>query len=580
MRIGIAQINTTVGDFPGNAGKIMRSIDRARSLKVDLLVLPELAVTGYPPEDLILRPQFIRQNRQTLNEVVGHSSGLSVVVGFVDGDCDIYNAAAVISNKKLVGVSHKSCLSKHGSFDESRYFHVGSRWPIFLLRGIGIGITIGEDIWHEARASIVRAYSGAGMIINISASPYRTGRGLFREETLAAGASETTAVVVHSNLVGGQDEVVFDGASVIIDESGAPIARGKQFDEDFIVAELEPQWVARSQFRDPVGQKDGPRRQQTSEERLTIDPGGDDSHTAMPTLPPRQIERMDDLEEVYQALVLGTKDYVRKNGFDKAVLGLSGGIDSSLVAAIAVDAVGPESVIGIAMPSRYSSPDSESDAAVLARNLGMRFLVIPIEQAFSAYLETLAEHFKGTRPDVAEENIQARIRANILFALSNKFRWLVLSCSNKSELATGYGTIYGDMAGGLVPLKDVYKTTVLELARDRNRRSGQELIPPAVLTKAPSAELRPDQRDTDTLPPYELLDAILRAYVDNGMTIDQIIAMGYDAGVAMNTARLVRRAEYKRRQAAPGIMIASTGFGCDRRLPITNRFMEERYPSL
>lgn len=581
MRIGIGQINTTVGDFPGNAGKILRSIDRARSLQIDLLVLPELAITGYPPQDLLLRPQFISQNQRALNEVIQHSSDLTVVVGFVDGDCDIYNAAAVICNKRLVGVCHKRCLSRQGTFDENRYFRVGSRWPVYVLHGVGIGITIGEDILHEPRATVAQAYHGAGMMVNISASPYRAGRGSFREETLAARACEAAAVIVHSNLVGGQDELVFDGASVIIDEGGDLIARGKQFEEDLVVADLDPAWVNRSQFRDPGGQRN---RQQSSngnpEGALMLELDGPHPKPPRPALPPRHIERMDVRAEVYQALVLGTGDYMRKNGFEKAVLGLSGGIDSSLVAAIAVDAVGPENVIGVAMPSRYSSPESESDAAALARNLGMDFRVIPIEKAFFAYLETLAEHFEGKPPDVTEENIQARIRANLLLALSNKDRWLVLSCSNKSEIATGYGTIYGDMAGGLVPLKDVYKTTVCELAEHRNRRPGRQAIPLAVLTKAPSAELRPGQLDTDTLPPYELLDSILQAYVDNGMAIDQIIAMGYDPEVVKNTVRMVRRAEHKRRQGAPGIMITSTGFGCNRRLPITNRFMEEMYPSL
>jgi len=575
IRVGIAQINSTVGDLSGNTRKIMESIDQAKSLGVDLLTFPELAITGYPPEDLLLKPQFIKQNRESLNKIIEHCSDIVVVVGFVDSDGDIYNAAAVLYNKKLVGVYHKFYLPNYGVFDENRYFQAGKECPVFIIYGIGIGITICEDMWYEAGPAIVQAYAGARVLINISASPYHAGKGLSRERMLATRASDSIAIVVHNNLVGGQDELVFDGNSLIINEKGELIARGKQFEEDFVVTDLDVESVFRSQLHDPRRRKETPWVREKLEEATKIEVSSEYPAIAKPPLPPRRVERLDELAEIYQALVRGTRDYVRKNGFEKVVIGLSGGVDSSLVAAIATDALGAENVIGVSMPSRYSSPGSKSDAEALARNLGMEFKVIPIEKAFSSYLETLAEPFKDTQPDVTEENIQARVRGNILFALSNKFGWLVLACSNKSETATGYTTLYGDMAGGFIPLKDVPKTLVLELARYKNRQAGKEVIPSAVLTKAPSAELRPNQKDTDTLPSYDVLDPILKAYVEDDVTIDQIIAMGFDRDIVTRVARLVDRNEYKRRQAAPGIKITPRDFGRDRRLPITNKFKEE-----
>jgi NAD+ synthase (glutamine-hydrolysing) len=413
------------------------------------------------------------------------------------------------------------------------------------------------------------------VLVNISASPYHAGKGLSRERMLATRASDSLAIVVHNNLVGGQDELVFDGNSLIVNEKGEIVVRGKQFEEDFIAADLNVESVLSSQLRDPR------RRKQTQwiEERLrtatTIEISSEHSEVVKPSLPSRRVERLDDLTEIYEALVLGVRDYVRKNGFEKVVIGLSGGVDSSLVAAIATGAVGADNVVGVSMPSRYSSPGSKSDAEALAKNLGIRLMTIPIEKAFSAYLETLVEPFKGVQPDITEENIQARIRGNMLFALSNKFGWLVLACSNKSETATGYTTLYGDMAGGFIPLKDVPKTLVLELARYKNRRAGEEVIPADVLTKAPSAELRAGQKDVDSLPPYEVLDPILKAYVEDDTTIDQIIRMGFDRDTVMKVARLVDMSEYKRRQSAPGIKITPRDFGRDRRLPITNRFRRE-----
>jgi len=575
IRVGIAQINSTVGDLSGNTGKIMESIDQAKSLGVDLLTFPELAITGYPPEDLLLKPQFIKQNKESLNKIIEHCSDIAVVVGFVDSDGDIYNAAAVLYNKKLVGVYHKFYLPNYGVFDENRYFQAGQECPVFIIYGVGIGITICEDMWYEAGPAIVETYAGARVLLNISASPYHAGKGLFRERMLATRASDSLAIVVHNNLVGGQDELVFDGNSLIINEKGEVVFRGKQFEEDFIVADLDVESVFRSQLRDPRRRKETPWVKEKLQEATRIEVSSEYPTIARPPLPQRRVGRLDELAEIYQALVLGVRDYVHKNGFEKVVIGLSGGVDSSLVAAIAVDALGAENVIGISMPSRYSSPDSKSDAEALARNLSIGFKVIPIEKAFGAYLETLSEPFKGTDPDLTEENIQARIRGNLLFALSNKFGWLVLACSNKSETAMGYTTLYGDMSGGLIPLKDVPKTMVFELAKYKNGQAGNEVIPSSVLAKAPSAELRPNQKDTDTLPPYEVLDPILKAYVEDDMTVDQIIAMGFDRDIVTRVARLVDRNEYKRRQAAPGIKITPRDFGRDRRLPITNQFRGE-----
>lgn len=575
IRVGIAQINSTVGDFSGNTKKIIQSIDQAKSLGVDLLTFPELVITGYPPEDLLLKPQFISQNRECLDEITEHSTDIALVVGFVDSDGDTYNAAAMLYNKELVGVYHKFHLPNYGVFDENRYFQAGVGCPVFIIHGIGVGITICEDMWHEAGPALVQAYAGAKVLINISASPYHAGKGLFRERMLATRASDSTAIVIHNNLIGGQDELVFDGNSLVIDEKGEVIARGKQFEEDFVAADLDVDSVFRSQLHGRRWKNETAWVKEKLQEVTRIEVAGQYRAVDRPHLPPRRVERLDELAEVYQALVLGVRDYVRKNGFQKVVIGLSGGVDSSLVAAIATDAVGTDNVVGISMPSRYSSPGSKSDAEALAENLGIRFQVISIEKAFRAYLETLVEPFKDTEPDATEENIQARIRGNILFALSNKFGWLVLACSNKSETATGYTTLYGDMAGGFIPLKDVPKTLVIELARYRNRLAGKDVIPAAVLTKAPSAELRPNQKDVDTLPPYEVLDPILKAYVEEDATIDRIIAMGFDRNIVTKVARLVDRSEYKRRQAAPGIKITPRDFGRDRRLPITNQFREE-----
>ena len=572
LRIGMAQLNATVGDFAGNRNKILRAINQARSLGVDLLAFPELAICGYPPEDLLFKSQFIAENLRSLEKVVKASSGISIVVGFVDAKEDIYNAAAVVHDGRLAGVYHKIFLPNYGVFDENLYFRAGNECPVYVIAGVNVGINICEDIWYEAGPATTQAYSGAEVIVNISASPYYFGKGNYRERMIATRAADNVAIFAYNNLVGGQDELVFDGNSLVVDEKGRLLARGKQFKEDLIVADLDVESVFRTRLHDPRWRKELLPSQEQGWHTRRIEVSEAPFSTEKPALPSRQVEMRGLPAEVYDALVLGTHDYIVKNGFKKVLIGLSGGIDSSLVAAIAVDALGKSNVVGVAMPSRYSSPGSLSDAELLAQSLGIKLLTIPIEKVFQAYLDMLAEAFRGKAPDVTEENIQARIRGNILMALSNKFGWLVLTTGNKSEMATGYTTLYGDMAGGFAVIKDVPKTMVYELARHRNSLAVAEVIPSTIIDKPPSAELRPEQRDTDTLPSYELLDPVLTAYVEEDKSVEQIIAMGIDEQVAKKAARLVDTSEYKRRQAPPGVKITPRAFGRDRRLPITNRF--------
>jgi NAD+ synthase (glutamine-hydrolysing) len=571
LRIGMAQLNTTVGDFAGNRQKILEAIDRARALGVDLLTLPELAICGYPPEDLLFKPQFIAENLNSLKKVVGASAGISLVVGFVDSKEDIYNAAAVIHDGKLVGVYHKIFLPNYGVFDENRYFRAGDQCPVYTIAGIGVGVNICEDIWFEAGPATLQAYAGAEVIVNISSSPYHFGKGGAREEMITARAMDNVAIFAYNNLVGGQDELVFDGGSMILDEKGRLLARGKQFEEDMILADLDVEAVSQARLHDPRWRRE-PLLENPEWRIAKITVSDKPLSIKKRALSPGEVEIKSPPAEVYSALVLGTGDYITKNGFKKVLIGLSGGVDSSLVAAIAVDALGKSNVVGVAMPSPYSSAGSLSDAELLAENLGIKLLNIPIKEVFQAYQDTLAEAFRGTKPDVAEENIQARIRGNILMALSNKFGWLVLTTGNKSEMATGYTTLYGDMAGGFAVIKDVPKTLVYELARYRNRLAESELIPSSVINKPPSAELRPEQKDSDTLPAYDLLDPVLKAYVEEDKSVEQIIALGVDEAVVKRAARLVDGSEYKRRQAPPGVKITPRAFGRDRRLPITNRF--------
>lgn len=576
LRIGLAQINTTVGDFTGNLQKILKVIEQAGSSGVDLLTFPELAVCGYPPEDLLFKPQFIAENLKSLEKVAEATIDLTVIIGFVDTGDDIYNAVGIIHNGKVVGVYHKMYLPNYGVFDENRYFQAGRECPVYTIAGINIGVNICEDIWYEGGPATTQAYSGAEVIINISASPYHFGKGNYRERMLAARAADNVAIVAFSNLVGGQDELVFDGNSLILDEKGQTIARGQPFREDLIITDLDVENVFRTRLHDPRWRQGLIRREEQGwnpAEKIIV--SGTPAEKDKPPLPHRNIQVHDFPAEVYEALVLGTQDYVLKNGFKKVLIGLSGGLDSSLVAAIAVDALGNSNVMGVAMPSRYSSDGSLSDAEMLAKNLGIELLTLPIEPAFQAYLDTLAEIFRGKEPGVAEENIQARIRGNLLMAISNKFGWLVLTTGNKSEMATGYATLYGDMAGGFAVIKDVPKTMAYKLAEYRNTLAGKEFIPATVIDKPPSAELRPDQKDTDSLPPYEVLDPILTAYVEEDKSIEQIVAAGADEKVVRRIARLVDTSEYKRRQAPPGVKITPRAFGRDRRLPLTSKFKRD-----
>ncbi|MCL0047940.1 NAD+ synthase [Dehalococcoidia bacterium] len=553
FRIGLAQVNCTVGDLEGNTAKILHYIDRARAMQVDLLCFPEMAITGYPPEDLLLKPEFISGNLEKLDVIVRHSAAIALVVGFVDSRDGLYNAAAVASDGELCGIYHKTCLPNYGVFDEKRYFQPGTKAPIFVINGVSIGVNICEDIWYPTGPASRQASAGAEVIVNISASPYHAGKRDFREQMLSHRASENTVILVYTNLVGGQDELVFDGGSMLLDERGEAIARAKQFEEDLLVVDLDIEEHRRPQ---------GPRIIVSQE-----------AHTEPRTpIPARSVEIHDRVGEIYAALVLGTRDYIHKNGFYRVLVALSGGVDSSLVAAIAVDALGPENVVGVSMPSRYSSEGSRTDARLLSENLGIEMRVIPIEEAMDGYLSILAGSFAGTQEDIAEENLQARIRGNILMALSNKFGWLVLTTGNKSEIACGYCTLYGDTAGGFAVIKDVPKTLVYELARHRNSSAAREIIPRRVIEKEPSAELRPGQRDVDSLPPYEVLDPILEAYIEEDKSLDQIVALGFDRKMVQRVISLVDRSEFKRRQSPPGIKITPRAFGKDRRFPITNRY--------
>jgi NAD+ synthase (glutamine-hydrolysing) len=574
LRIAMAQINTTVGDFDGNVKKILGAIDTARTYKADIVTLPELAICGYPPEDLLFKPQFIQANLQSLEKIVEASQGITAVVGYIDSDGDIYNAAALISDGKLVGTYHKIFLPNYGVFDENRYFRAGNECPIYVVNGVGIGVNICEDIWYEAGPATVQAYAGAEVIINISASPYNTGKGETREKMFATRASDTVAIFAYTNMVGGQDELVFDGHSLLFDESGNLIARGKQFEEDFIVADLDIESVFRTRLHDPRWRKESPVLEKTAWHQTKTNISSTAVTAHKPPLQPRQVAALDHVAAVYQALVLGTRDYIHKNGFQKVVIGLSGGVDSAIVATIAVDALGKDNVIGISMPSRYSSTGSVTDTQILTQNLGIKLKTISIEKPFQAYLDTLTESFTGTKPDSAEENLQARVRGNLLMALSNKFGWLVLTTGNKSEMATGYTTLYGDMAGGFAVIKDVPKTLVYKITKYRNAQAGFDLIPAAIIDKPPSAELRPDQKDSDSLPVYEILDAILTAYVEDDKSVEQIVALGFDKSIVQKTAKLVDRSEYKRRQSPPGVKITGRAFGRDRRLPLTSLFKE------
>ena len=540
FRIALAQVNPIVGDLVGNEAMILEQYDRAASESCDVVVFTELTVTGYPPEDLLLKKAFVRENRAVVDRVAARTGHCAAIVGFVDEENgQLFNAAAICQNGVVSSVYRKMLLPNYAVFDEERYFTPGTavinETPTGLctINGVQVAVSICEDIWYSHGPVAQQVAHGARIVLNINGSPFHAGKHHEREQMLRTRAQQVSAPIVYVNQVGAQDELVFDGSSVVVNSHGDICCRLKSFVSDFEIIEI-----------------------------------ADNAEVS-----PSRIEEFDeDIDRIYEALVLGTRDYVRKNGFSSVVIGLSGGIDSSIVAAIAVDALGAENVHGVAMPSRYSSIGSLEDAEKLATALGIDYRVISIEPAFSAYLEMLQPSFVGTTPDLTEENLQSRSRGMTLMALSNKFNWMVLTTGNKSEMAVGYFTIYGDSAGGYAPIKDVLKTQVFALSRRCNERAGREIIPETVINKPPSAELRPDQRDDQSLPPYEELDPILRAYIDDDLTVPEIVARGMSADVVTRIARLVDINEYKRRQCAPGVRISTKAFGKDRRMPITNGF--------
>jgi NAD+ synthase (glutamine-hydrolysing) len=577
LRVALAQIDTTVGALDRNAERIIECIGRAEDAGADVVAFPELAITGYPPEDLVLKPEFVRDNIRALERVAAEVGDITAIVGFVDTDgSDIYNAAALIQCGKVVGCHRKFYLPNYSVFDEHRYFKAGSEWSVYTVRGAGIGVTICEDIWYPVGPGTLQAIAGAEVIININASPYRSGKHEERYRMVATRAMDELSYVCYVNLVAGQDELVFEGASMICDQDGRRIAQGKFFEEDFLIADLDIDAVFSARLHDTR------RRQtqfrilgvETTEGRAVPTPLAAPCEMDRPRVRPSVAPLPTEMEEIYGALVLGTRDYVRKTGHHTITLGLSGGIDSSLVAAIAVNALGAENVVGVLMPSRYSSGGSLTDAECLAENLGIRTMTIPIEEVFASYLSILADPFEGREPDIAEENLQARIRGNILMALTNKFGWMVLTTGNKSEMAVGYSTLYGDLAGGYAVIKDIFKTTVYDLAYYKNQSAGREVIPRSVIEKEPSAELRSNQRDVDSLPPYPVLDGILRLYVELDRSASDIVAHGYEADMVARVIKMVDRSEYKRRQAPPGVKISTRAFGKDRRLPIVNSYRD------
>ena len=574
LRIASCQLNTRVGDLDFNVAVILDALERAESANCDLAVFPELTITGYPPEDLLLKPGFIADNLVGLEKVAAATRNCVAVVGFVDRGRDLFNAAAICSNGEVVGVYRKRELPNYAVFDEARYFARGdSPAQLWSIGGVSVGVSICEDAWNPAGPILDQADSGAEVIVNLNASPYAEAKLGRRERMMSARASDSSCALVYVNQVGGQDELVFDGGSMVFDAHGELLARSPQFEEDLMIVDLEVEPVYRKRLLDPRGRPSDkllPVEAALVEEReASRTPNAADD---APLAPNVVAPELDADAEVYSALVLGTRDYLVKNGFTDVVIGLSGGIDSTLVATIAVDAIGPDRVHGVSMPSRYSSDHSKSDAVLLAHNLGIELRTIPIEAAHSSMLEMLAPSFEGRDEDLTEENLQSRLRGLTLMALSNKFGWIVLSTGNKSEVAVGYATLYGDTVGGYSVLKDVYKTRVYDLCRWRNTQGSSPVIPDGVITKPPSAELRPDQRDDQSLPPYEVLDPILEGYIESDHTVAELVAHGHDRAIVERVARLVDNAEYKRRQSPIGVKVSAKAFGKDRRLPITNGY--------
>jgi NAD+ synthase (glutamine-hydrolysing) len=569
VRLALAQVNPTVGDLSGNTRKTIDFIQRARREGADVVAFPELTLTGYPPEDLLLRSEFLDQNERALEAVVRETRGITAVVGFAQRAGDVYNAAAVAHDGKVAGVYRKHHLPNYAVFDEMRYFRPGRETFICQRGALRFGVNVCEDIFSPVGPTTALAvYGDAHLVINLSSSPFHAGKSVVRDRMLATRASDGVSFVAFVNTVGGQDELVFDGNSRVFGPDGALLARARAFEEDLVLVDLDLDAIFRARLHDPRSREAAQHENGDTMKtvRLRAVNGGGRSPLA-----PRSVPVLEGPEEVYRALVLGTRDYVAKNGFERVVLGLSGGVDSALTASIAADAAGPGQVTGVFMPYTFTSQDSLEDATALCRNLGIRLLTLPIEAEMEAYRKTLAPAFASLPEDVTEENLQSRIRGNLLMALSNKFGWLVLTTGNKSEYSVGYATLYGDMAGGFAVLKDVSKTQVYGLARHRNAVAGKPWIPERSITRPPSAELKAGQLDSDSLPPYDVLDPILKAYVEEDWDLDRITSLGYDRALVQRVIRMVDGAEYKRRQSPPGIRISPRALGKDRRLPITNR---------
>ena len=572
FRLALAQINPVVGDLPGNGRIILDKINAAEQQGCDLIAFPELALTGYPPEDLLLRRQFIADQRGQLQQIASQTGEMLCIAGCVDEvQGRLYNAAAILQHGRISGIYHKVHLPNYSVFDEERYFEAGSQPVILDLGELRIGISICEDIWVSESVVEAEAFEGgADLLINISASPFHTNKGDERLELMQTRARRTGSVVAYVNLIGGQDELVFDGRSLIVAADGRLLAAGGGFQEDFIILDLPVKEF--TELHNERARLSAPLLAGLAPARILPVAWNPREKPQRPAAGRTIAVVKHEIEEIYQALLLGIRDYTRKYGFKQVTLGLSGGLDSALVAVLAADALGPGQVVAVTMPSPYSSHGSVADSEKLAQNLGIQLINLAIAPAMQAYECALAEVFAGRAHDVTEENLQARIRGNLLMALSNKFGWMVLVTGNKSEVSVGYSTLYGDMAGGFAPLKDVFKTTVYELSEFRNKLAGHDLIPRSIITKVPSAELRPNQTDQDTLPPYDLLDAVLELYVEKERGAAEIVAQGFDGEMVRKVVRLVDLAEYKRRQAAPGIKITPRAFGKDRRMPITNHY--------
>jgi NAD+ synthase (glutamine-hydrolysing) len=561
IRIAACQINPVVGDLNGNVNRVLAGLERAEQANADVAVFPELVLTGYPPEDLLLKPGFVSDNQEALQKVAARTGRCAAIIGFVDAARDLYNAAALCAHGAVLGTYRKRLLPNYAVFDEQRYFAPGSEpLQLYLIGGVRVGLSICEDSWSPTGPIAEHAAGGAELVLNINASPYYASRVAERERMLATRAADASCVLVYVNQVGGQDELLFDGASLVFDSNGDMLAAAPQFREHVMVVDVEVQPVFRKRLLDPRGRAFAPA--------LPVVEVTSTSAGSGPLLTAEPITALAPDEEIYEALVLGTRDYVRKNGFEDVVIALSGGIDSSIVAAIAVDALGAEHVHGVSMPSRYSSEGSKDDARILAEALGIDFRTIPIEGMHAAFGAALGDEFEG----LPDENLQSRIRGVINMALSNQHGWLVLTTGNKSEMAVGYSTLYGDTAGGFAVIKDVPKLVVYRLCRLVNERAGREIIPESVITKPPSAELRPDQRDDQSLPPYEVLDPILEAYVEGDRTAGELVEMGFDPAIVSRIVRLVDVAEYKRRQSPIGVRVTPKAFGKDRRVPITNGY--------